>query len=668
MRLRNRLPIAIDVRQTPITHVSARGRVQRAHVLRAHERHQQPEPDRQPDEDDRRHPAEAGERLELAGVPLPFADRLRERVEETGERAAGLGLDVHGRCDVLEVARADALAHRGERLVERPAEPLLAEHAGELLRGRRRAVVGDRPAARSEGRGRRGASRRSWRGRPAAAGRTPVSGDARRPSRRRTASARPTSISSRASAGGAPDDRADDAEDEGGRRPRDTEMAGAQLQARALQRREQALRAGQSVMRALRPGEQRLQPWPRPRCVPLGDASRASTCGSSRRLSSDERRRRRPAAAAPASSSAASSDDDGGRDRAARDALGKRPEPVRPAGIRTGVVARGTRRVHRQREPVARPGRREVRELPRAVELTASDRYVAPRLRRVGDVEDAAAGRRARALPAALGRRLGAGRDRVDDHVARAPLRRSPRTGCCCEPRSRPSVSRTRTRVPVDICWSRADRQDDGVVERRPASACRARADRELRATSDDVASRGCVSASASWPNATRPARPARALAVEESCRRRFASRSGRPVIEAGVVDREHDRLRGAECPGVDVAAGRPSSSEQRGGCPSGATAVTRTSGKPSRSTRRICTDAGRVRRAPAARAASARREQCRTDRLMQRSSQADGGSSTPLASSFRGSSAAAGRAKRAEQRRVASPCSARGRRRGPGA
>ena len=111
----------------------------------------------------------------------------RQRVEERGERAAGLCLDVDGGRDVLEVGRADPLAHGVDRLVERAPEPLLAEHARELLGGRRRAVVGDRPAAPAGGRGRRAASRRSWPARPAAAGRTRSFAGARRSAARRTA-------------------------------------------------------------------------------------------------------------------------------------------------------------------------------------------------------------------------------------------------------------------------------------------------------------------------------------------------------------------------------------------------------------------------------------------------------------------------------------------------
>ena len=148
--------------------------------------------------------------------------------------------------------------------------------------------------------------------------------------------ASPTSISSRASAGGAPSDRADDAEDEGCGNREIGDVAGAQLDARALQHACQTLRAGQSAQRALCPGEQRLQ-----RAAgagPRSAMSRSVTCGSSRRLSSDERRRRRPAAAAPASSSAASPTTTAAVIGLPATALGTRPGPFRP-GIRTGVFA-----------------------------------------------------------------------------------------------------------------------------------------------------------------------------------------------------------------------------------------------------------------------------------------------------------------------------------------
>ena len=79
-------------------------------------------------------PAERRERAHLARVALPLADGLRQRVEEARERAAGLCLDVDRGRDVLEVGRAEPLAHRVDRLRERASEPLLAEDARELLR------------------------------------------------------------------------------------------------------------------------------------------------------------------------------------------------------------------------------------------------------------------------------------------------------------------------------------------------------------------------------------------------------------------------------------------------------------------------------------------------------------------------------------------------------
>ena len=88
--------------------------------------------------------------MHFPGMPLPLAHRLRQRVEEAGERAAGLGLDVDGDCDVLEIVRSDPPAHRVDRLVERKPEPFFAEHARELLGGGSCAVVGDRPQSRPQ--------------------------------------------------------------------------------------------------------------------------------------------------------------------------------------------------------------------------------------------------------------------------------------------------------------------------------------------------------------------------------------------------------------------------------------------------------------------------------------------------------------------------------------
>ena len=66
-----------------------------------------------------------------------------------------------------------------------------------------------------------------------------------------------------------------------------------------------------------------------------------------------------------------------------------------------------------------------------------------------------AAGRR-RERGQRLGVRAGAGRDRVDDDVGALRGGDRLRRAMLCEPRSWPSVSRTRIRVPLDICFRRA--------------------------------------------------------------------------------------------------------------------------------------------------------------------------------------------------------------------
>ena len=102
-----------------------------------------------------------GQRAHLAAVLLALADGVGDGLEDAGERAADLALDLHRRGDVEQVVRAEPLAHRDERLLERPAEPRLGEHAAQLGADRRARPRPRCPAATPSGRGRRAASRRS---------------------------------------------------------------------------------------------------------------------------------------------------------------------------------------------------------------------------------------------------------------------------------------------------------------------------------------------------------------------------------------------------------------------------------------------------------------------------------------------------------------------------
>src|SRR5919202_174744 len=123
--------------------VARGGVVERAHVVRVdegqHPRHEEGEAA----QDVGRHAAHRGQRLDLARELLPVPHRLGDHVEESGEAAADLPLDGHGGDDELEVLRPDPFGHLPERVVHRPAQARLREHALELLRRRALAFVDD---------------------------------------------------------------------------------------------------------------------------------------------------------------------------------------------------------------------------------------------------------------------------------------------------------------------------------------------------------------------------------------------------------------------------------------------------------------------------------------------------------------------------------------------
>ena len=99
--------------------------------------------ERQADEDVGGHAAHRGEALDLAAELLPLAHGVGDHVEEPGERAADLALDGDGGHDELEVLRADAHGHLGQRVVHRAAEAGLGEDALELSMGGVDALVDD---------------------------------------------------------------------------------------------------------------------------------------------------------------------------------------------------------------------------------------------------------------------------------------------------------------------------------------------------------------------------------------------------------------------------------------------------------------------------------------------------------------------------------------------
>ena len=98
----------------------------------------------QPDEHVRGCAAHRREPADLASELLPLPDGVRDHVEQPGEAAADLALNRDRRDHEREVLRADPLGHLGERVVHRPAELRIGDHALELLAGRLLALVDDR--------------------------------------------------------------------------------------------------------------------------------------------------------------------------------------------------------------------------------------------------------------------------------------------------------------------------------------------------------------------------------------------------------------------------------------------------------------------------------------------------------------------------------------------
>ena len=137
-------PIAIITQPADQQFVAGRGVVERVHVLGAQQRDRAEHEERDADEDVGRRAAHRGQRADLPGELLPVPHRLGDHVEDAGHAAADLALDRHGRDDEGDVLRADPVRHLGERVVHRPAEPRLGQHALELLARGRLALVHDR--------------------------------------------------------------------------------------------------------------------------------------------------------------------------------------------------------------------------------------------------------------------------------------------------------------------------------------------------------------------------------------------------------------------------------------------------------------------------------------------------------------------------------------------
>ena len=414
--------------------------------------------------------------------------------------------------------------------------------------------------------------------------------------------ARPASISSRASAGGAPSDAADDAEDKGSGDREVGDEAGAELQPRPLQRACQPLRAGKVVQRSLGPAEQRLEAGGRSRAL-VGELTQAEV-----RLEQPGDLGRTAAAAAGGArhgeQQRGQADDDAPRIGFRATARGKRPRFRFAPGIRSEVADAAPAARTAQVGDVTLAGGGEVGELPRAVELAPEGAVGGAEAVGVGGVEAPAAGR---ACEGSQRRDVGAraGRDRVDDDVRL--LRGGDRL---LERGSRAEIVAVRqqdehpaaARHPVQAL----DRQRHRVIEGGAPLRVRreGRPARALRPSAQRVAE------SATAPRGrTRPERRRRRDAgpSRNADAARFASRSGRPVIDAELSTASTIAWAAPSSRAV-TNAGRAASSVRVGRLPAGTTAVTRTSGNRPSSTRRIWTaPESAPARPPAARARTAR-------------------------------------------------------------
>ena len=99
--------------------------------------------DRQRGQDPARHAALSGKRAGEPAQLLARADVVGHLVDHLGGVAACVALQERDESDLLEVAALHARHARAERVLERYAEPLVGDDAGQLLVRRLRGAVGD---------------------------------------------------------------------------------------------------------------------------------------------------------------------------------------------------------------------------------------------------------------------------------------------------------------------------------------------------------------------------------------------------------------------------------------------------------------------------------------------------------------------------------------------
>ena len=106
--------------------------------------HDRAERRRHDHEHHRRGPSFGRERLHLALQPRTGPHRLADAVEQLGQVATDLGLDLHREHGPPEVGAADAVDRVVERFAHLAAEPDLGDDLAELASDRRRHLAGER--------------------------------------------------------------------------------------------------------------------------------------------------------------------------------------------------------------------------------------------------------------------------------------------------------------------------------------------------------------------------------------------------------------------------------------------------------------------------------------------------------------------------------------------